>query len=736
MILLGVELPIEANKMENINIKKENLERARKILKEKFVGINNQINQIIDRISFWYLYPDKVRRPVIINLWGPTGVGKTDLIRTLRDALDMNGSFAEFLMSSTEAGSENKELCEKISEEYTHLTQGKPGILVLDEFQRYRTKDKNGDAIRALPHQDIWQILSDGKVVKNVNKDIMDRCMDLFNWSPEEGFSLCDKRRKSSGELLEEILGEDQLENSLNMDSIPADVQEKAKALRKVKSDEELLERKLMISHSFIRKVCSYFKFRDPSNTPYFYESLYGSAYTIENLSSASVVFSRLGKMLGQYGINTDGTVEGLLEGLAAFENSRAFQSTISEHIGYTFDMTKLLIFVVGNLDEVYKESLYTDSPFVPADVYRKWCDGITIYNVKEALSKLFFPEQVARFGNTHIIYPTLGQSHYQELIHRGMLSLQEDMKDIGVDLLIDSSVEDFIYRNGVYPVQGVRPVFTSIQEIVSGVTNLVHSSSINLPFVVTHENGSLYLKKHRDRAEVLSVLSMEGDRDSVFQELKKDTKWLEIISVHELGHALLSYIKFNDVPLFCVIQHEGATTVGDCEPIDTFDYQWSKVLCMMAGSIAVREIMGRQYLSGSRRDISEATKILTDMIRNRGYLHELQRKVGMFSFLPYKGFLSSMYSILGADGIDEDNPIISGEKESALINKALKRAQKELVPIIRSNRGVIHALSKILAENLFIGAGTIKTYFDTYHVVTSPVITRPLKGGNRVTGD
>lgn len=732
MTLLGGELHIEVNKMENLNIRKENLERARKLLKEKFVGINNQINQIIDRISFWYLYPDKVRRPVIINLWGPTGVGKTDLIRTLRDALGMNGSFAEFLMSSTEASSDNKEICEKISDEYTHLTQGKPGIIVLDEFQRYRTKDKNGDAIRALPHQDIWQILSDGKVVKNVNKDIMDRCMELFNWSPEDGFSLCDRRKKGNREFLEGILEE----NPLDMASIPLNLQKKASSLRKETSDEELLERKLMVSPSFIRKVCSYFKFRDPTNTPYYYESPYGSPYTIENLSSASVVFGRLNKMLGQYGVDTDGTVEGILEGLAAFENSSAFQSTVSEHIGYTFDMTKLLIFVVGNLDEVYKESLYTDSPFVPADVYRRWCDRITIYNVKEALSKLFFPEQVARFGNTHIIYPTLGQSHYQELIHRGMIGIQEDMQNIGYTIQIDSTVEEFVYRNGVYPVQGVRPVFTSIQEIASGITNLIHRSSCNLSFVVTHENGSLYLKNRRNRAEVFSVLPMEGDRDSVLQELKKDTKWLGIISVHELGHALLSYIKFNEVPLFCVIQHEGATTVGDCEPIDTFDYQWSKVLCAMAGSVAVREIMGMQYLSGSSNDISGATKILTQMIRNSGYLPELKRKVGMLSFLPYKGFLSPMYSIIGADGIDEENPIIRGEKEYALINKALKKAQKELVPIIRGNWVVIYELSKVLAEDLFLGASTIKTYFDKYKVETSPIITRPLKGGNRITGE
>ena len=97
---------------------------------------------------------------------------------------------------------------------------------------------------------------------------------------------------------------------------------------------------------------------------------------------------------------------------------------------------------------------------------------------------------------------------------------------------------------------------------------------------------------------------------------------------------------------------------------------------------------------------------------------------------------MCELSKLLGGPGIDEENPIIKGDKETALINKALKKAQKELVPIIRSNWGVIHELSQILARDLFIGSGTLKTYFENSKVETSPIITRPLKGGNRVTGD
>ena len=49
---------------------------------------------------------------------------------------------------------------------YTHLDVYKrqPGILVLDEFQRYRTVSSRGEDSKVERYQDVWALLSDGKL--------------------------------------------------------------------------------------------------------------------------------------------------------------------------------------------------------------------------------------------------------------------------------------------------------------------------------------------------------------------------------------------------------------------------------------------------------------------------------------------------------------------------------------------------------------------------------------------
>ncbi|MFN8029777.1 MAG: hypothetical protein U0Q10_14425 [Dermatophilaceae bacterium] len=37
----------------------------------------------------WFVAPELLSRPVIVNLWDMTGVGKTDLVRRLVRALDL-----------------------------------------------------------------------------------------------------------------------------------------------------------------------------------------------------------------------------------------------------------------------------------------------------------------------------------------------------------------------------------------------------------------------------------------------------------------------------------------------------------------------------------------------------------------------------------------------------------------------------------------------------------------------
>ena len=86
-----------------------------------------------------------------------------------------------------------------------------------------------------------------------------------------------------------------------------------------------------------------------------------------------------------------------------------------------------------------------------------------------KALGARFKPEQIARFGNMQVIYPSLNKTTYETIIKRKIVSIQENIKDqFGITLDIDQSIGDLIYNNGVFPTQGTRPVFSTISEIVS----------------------------------------------------------------------------------------------------------------------------------------------------------------------------------------------------------------------------------------------------------------------------
>jgi cell division protease FtsH len=73
---------------EEIKYKQWLLENARQVLKDEFVGIDNVIDKVVDSLNTWFLFPELQERPVVINLWGMTGVGKTALIIRLSNLLE------------------------------------------------------------------------------------------------------------------------------------------------------------------------------------------------------------------------------------------------------------------------------------------------------------------------------------------------------------------------------------------------------------------------------------------------------------------------------------------------------------------------------------------------------------------------------------------------------------------------------------------------------------------------
>lgn len=85
---------------KEINEKQALLKNAEKILKQEYIGIDSVIESVTASINTWYLFPDLQERPLVINLWGMTGVGKTALITRLATLLNFEKKFFRYDMGN------------------------------------------------------------------------------------------------------------------------------------------------------------------------------------------------------------------------------------------------------------------------------------------------------------------------------------------------------------------------------------------------------------------------------------------------------------------------------------------------------------------------------------------------------------------------------------------------------------------------------------------------------------
>ena len=58
-----------------------------------------------------------------------------------------------------------------------------------------------------------------------------------------------------------------------------------------------------------------------------------------------------------------------------------------------------------------------TEDADIDADVLHSFSKSINITTIKASLKRRFKPEQIARFGNIHIIYPSLSKKAYRTII-------------------------------------------------------------------------------------------------------------------------------------------------------------------------------------------------------------------------------------------------------------------------------------------------------------------------------
>ena len=512
---------------------------AKKQLKKEFIGIDNVIDQVIDLCSSWYLLPQLQDRPVVINLWGLTGVGKSSLINRLAVLLNFSEKYYRFNLGENNNFLSIKDVLSEISANDNDF----PIIMAFDEFQHARTLDKGGDEIGKSNHKIIWELLDSGK------------------------FTL--SRDSYRIEFIYKLLLQLEYALSNRVKVVNGIVTYRKKYFNNIITDKEFEFRRETIR---------------TNGTIYFVpDEYYMEIYDIakEKFNNPFEVKQQLIQLNGEQTIN-------FINEILSFATSAK-----------NYDFSRSIIFVLGNLDEAYTMSS-SYNPDMDADEFHHQSLKINISNIKQALRFRFRNEQIARLGNNHIIYPAFSKDTFEKIILLELDKISKKIKsEYQIDLKFDKTLLDLIYNEGVYPTQGTRPVFSTIYQMVGSkagkMISQLYLHNIKADSILMQvENEEIKIRFYNDSNEIFSFYEIPTLNLSKLRKNKKDDTQA-IVAVHESGHALISIFLLNTIPEVIYSKTAGVNADGFVYT----DFKWkyiskkeiiSRIAFYLGGIIAEKE--------------------------------------------------------------------------------------------------------------------------------------------------
>lgn len=532
---------------ETINAKRDALATISATLKSEFFGLDDIIDQVIRSIEAWYICPQIITRPVIVNLWGMTGVGKTALVRRLSSLLGFADRFVEVVMDGgSQHGYWSSTLASILRD--SKIEESQPGILLLDEMQRFRTIDAAGGDVEVERYADTWTLLSDGKF--SANSSAIAEIEMMF---AEHLYDIEDPDDDDD---------DDDLPAGFDIVNAP---------------DKEKKEKKI-------------------------------SPWQARNLKKTLRLNESIAKIMTW-------KKDDILEALRSMDGRDSWE----------YDYTKLVIFVSGNLDSAFVGSTATSDSDTDADYYHQLTRSITISQIKKALTAQFKPEQVARFGSNHVIYPSMSKAAYQALIKSTCLRYTDEMERLsGKKFTITQNLLDGIYDNSVFPTQGTRPVFSAIHMIFSSllmdvafwmIENDLNEVSLDLAHttVLAEADGAQQVFNVD-----LRLTEQRGQITSGFRTM---------VAVHEAGHAIVYALKKKCAPFEVKVNlasFQGgymASATPSPYKIETRESIKEDIAVYLAGRAAEELVFGRDHASnGAESDIIAATNLANAYVRRWGF--------------------------------------------------------------------------------------------------------------------
>lgn len=591
---------MELNK-KIIEKREARLEEARIALKAQFIGIDEIIDKFINSIKIWYIIPEIQSRPLIINLWGITGVGKTELVRKFIKAIDMTDKFTEIQMDSKDGSATIEDYLEN-----TFESEDIQGVLLLDEIQRFRTIRENGEENNSNKFQDLWMLLSDGTFQSNskVKQELLKMILEDDYWA-ERGHDDDDEDGFDDNET------EDDKTNSGD------------------KKKNKTPKKRIYL-------------------TSYWEASRMKKLLKLTESITEIMKWSKVEKM---------DIIKSRLKSNDTYEGKK---------------YSKLLIIISGNLDEAFSMADNVNDADRDADVYHEYSKSIDIINIKGALRSRFKPEQIARLGNIHLIYPIPSKAAYYGIIEQKVNDIIRTVKENnGIEIAIDQSVLDVIYKNGVFPTQGVRPVLSTVSSIIENSLPkflFEHLKSRKKDVIKLSFKDGFMVSKIGKRLVTYAIPTV---LDDIKDKQTEDNKAL--VSVHEAGHAILYALLFKTVPTQIVASTSDEDTggfVGVHPLIGTKTQILNDVIVSLGGRVAEEVVFGAETISsGASSDLSHSTNMVSNMVRtwamddtNFGYYAAPSVNKGGFKF-----------SISKTDNRIEEILKIKYQETQELINKNIK---------------------------------------------------------------
>ena len=602
------------------------LDKAKLQLKNEFVGIDDTIDEVVENVRSWYTLGHLQSKPCVVNLWGLTGVGKSSLLLRLSQLLDISDKTFRIDLGEKKGEYSLNESLKEISD----VSRDEPLVIILDEIQHARTLvGITKQEIEDDPNRIIWELIDSGRITVNHWNFGIISLMDYMKFLTvlvDDGMRIRNGRVTTKKEKFKKEI----------IDFLP----------NRYDYSEEEMKEEVAVPECFYRLI-------------------------LKNIDS-------------HFNIKYLDDIEAHLKTLNEGETLQFLHRIIRKgQQPKTKYFEKALIFVVGNVDEAYRFN-GNFSADISADEFHELSKKINVPIIKTALRERFRDEQIARLGNTHIIYPALDKKAYQDLIRLSLDNyFNQFEKEFNIRWKYDETLVDKIYREGVYPTQGARPVFTTIQQIVKAKTALLLQSILIkekkvdcIKLTVEDEKlvGSFYNAKKllwKDKHEIVSQLD-------TLRQPKKDERQA-ITAVHESGHAVLIAALMRTAPQ-CI------TSVSSDSENEGFVFSRNKtnytpkhelvkrVAVKLGGLVAEEMVFGEQHITlGSSSDLKSMHDYLDYAFKDSG----MGTKTYRFASNSQEES-SSMHSIRSVE--HEIKEMIDAGK--LLAKKTLQREKKVMIKI------------------------------------------------------